>query len=79
MMRTNIKYIQHAAVREDAIKNKKIQGSPTGKKGRQIIKPEQMGHNVQVIGLYEYCLDCGRETKAKHNASAKIMFWRRQY
>eukprot|EP00972_Heterocapsa_arctica_P056061 8269326-Heterocapsa_arctica.AAC.1 len=38
-----------------------------------------MVHNVQVIGLYEYCLDCGRETKAKHNASAKIIFWRRQY
>ena len=38
-----------------------------------------MGHNVQISGIYEYCLGCGRETKAKHNISAKIIFWRRQY
>eukprot|EP00972_Heterocapsa_arctica_P111464 16409772-Heterocapsa_arctica.AAC.1 len=79
MMRTYIKYIQHTLVREDALKNKKIKGSPTDKKGRQIIRPEQMGHDVQTSGVYEYCLGCGRETQAKHNLSAKRIFWRRQY
>eukprot|EP00972_Heterocapsa_arctica_P002509 364167-Heterocapsa_arctica.AAC.1 len=42
MLRNYIRYIQHTLVREDALKNKKIKGSP--KKGRQIIRPEQMGH-----------------------------------
>eukprot|EP00972_Heterocapsa_arctica_P040327 5941671-Heterocapsa_arctica.AAC.1 len=32
MLRTYIKSIQHASIKEDAIKNKKIKGSPTGKK-----------------------------------------------
>eukprot|EP00972_Heterocapsa_arctica_P076141 11231682-Heterocapsa_arctica.AAC.1 len=49
-------YIQHTLVREDALKINKIKGSPTGKKGRQIIIPEQMGHEVQTCGDYEYCL-----------------------
>eukprot|EP00972_Heterocapsa_arctica_P099962 14741298-Heterocapsa_arctica.AAC.1 len=79
MLRTYISYIHHTLVRDDALKNKKIKGSPTGKKGRQIIKPDQMSHDVQVCGDYEYCLGCGRETQAKHIASAKRIFWRRQY
>eukprot|EP00972_Heterocapsa_arctica_P031846 4691769-Heterocapsa_arctica.AAC.1 len=44
VLRNYIRYIQHTLVREDALKNKKIKGSPTVKKGRQIIRPEQMGH-----------------------------------
>eukprot|EP00972_Heterocapsa_arctica_P003816 568604-Heterocapsa_arctica.AAC.1 len=36
-----------------------------------------MGHDVQISGEYEYCLGCGRTTKAKHSASAKSVFWRR--
>eukprot|EP00972_Heterocapsa_arctica_P095840 14140056-Heterocapsa_arctica.AAC.1 len=38
-----------------------------------------MGHEVQTCGDYEYCLECGRNTKAKHSTSAKIVFWRREY
>eukprot|EP00972_Heterocapsa_arctica_P027760 4082111-Heterocapsa_arctica.AAC.1 len=37
---------------EDALNNKKIKGSPIGKKGRHIIIPEQMGHEVQTCGDY---------------------------
>eukprot|EP00972_Heterocapsa_arctica_P067633 9985333-Heterocapsa_arctica.AAC.1 len=44
MLRNYIRYIQHTLVREDALNNKNIKGSPTGKKGRQMIRPEQMGH-----------------------------------
>eukprot|EP00972_Heterocapsa_arctica_P115004 16445561-Heterocapsa_arctica.AAC.1 len=38
-----------------------------------------MGHELQTSGGYEYCLGCGRETKAKHSTSATLIFWRRQY
>eukprot|EP00972_Heterocapsa_arctica_P069139 10216851-Heterocapsa_arctica.AAC.1 len=38
-----------------------------------------MGHEVQTCGDYEYCLGCGRTTKAKHSTSANIVFCRRQY
>eukprot|EP00972_Heterocapsa_arctica_P016012 2360988-Heterocapsa_arctica.AAC.1 len=38
-----------------------------------------MGHEVQTCGDYEYCLGCGRTTKATHCTSAKRVFWRRQY
>eukprot|EP00972_Heterocapsa_arctica_P026565 3911508-Heterocapsa_arctica.AAC.1 len=38
-----------------------------------------MGHEVQISGEYEYCLGCGRETKAKHSTSAKLCFGRREY
>eukprot|EP00972_Heterocapsa_arctica_P082314 12130235-Heterocapsa_arctica.AAC.1 len=79
MLRNYIRYIQHTLVREDALKHKKIKGFPTGMKGRQIIRPEQMGHEVQTCDDYEYCLGCGRTTKAKHSTSAKRVFWRRQY
>ncbi len=78
-MKTYIKYIQHTLVREDALKNKKVKGSPTGKKGRPIIRPEQMGQVVQTSGVYEYCLGCGREAQAKQHASTNIIFWRRQF
>eukprot|EP00972_Heterocapsa_arctica_P021862 3216106-Heterocapsa_arctica.AAC.1 len=38
-----------------------------------------MEHVVQTCGDYDYCLGCGRTTKAKHSNSAKRLFWRRQY
>eukprot|EP00972_Heterocapsa_arctica_P008160 1193067-Heterocapsa_arctica.AAC.1 len=79
MLRNYIRYIQHTFVREDSIKNKQIKGSPTGKKGIQIIRPERMGHEVQTCGDYEYCLGCGQNTKAKRSISAKKVFWRREY
>eukprot|EP00972_Heterocapsa_arctica_P055956 8253309-Heterocapsa_arctica.AAC.1 len=79
MLRTYIRYIQHTLVREDALKHKRIKGSPTGKKGRQIIRPEQMGHGVQTNGDYEYCLGCGRTSKAKYDKSAKRVFWGREF
>eukprot|EP00972_Heterocapsa_arctica_P048518 7151911-Heterocapsa_arctica.AAC.1 len=66
MLNTYISYIQHSLVREDALKNNNIKGTPTGTKGIHIIRPEQMGHEVQTCGDYEYCLGCGRNTKAKH-------------
>eukprot|EP00972_Heterocapsa_arctica_P106269 15655441-Heterocapsa_arctica.AAC.1 len=52
MLINYIIYIQHTLVREGALTNKKIKGSPTGKKGRQIIRPEHMGHEVQTCGDY---------------------------
>eukprot|EP00972_Heterocapsa_arctica_P034734 5113810-Heterocapsa_arctica.AAC.1 len=61
------------------LRTTKIKGTPTGTKGRQIIMPEQMGHEVQISGDYEYCRGCGRTTKAKSSTSAKRVFWRRQY
>eukprot|EP00972_Heterocapsa_arctica_P037520 5524320-Heterocapsa_arctica.AAC.1 len=78
VLRNYIIYIQHTLVREDALEHKHIKGSPTGKKGRQIVRPEQMGHEVQTCDDYEYCLGRGRTTKAKHSTSATIIFWRRQ-
>eukprot|EP00972_Heterocapsa_arctica_P019610 2893753-Heterocapsa_arctica.AAC.1 len=38
-----------------------------------------MGHEVQTIGGYKYCLGRGRETKAKHSTSTKRKCRRRQY
>eukprot|EP00972_Heterocapsa_arctica_P082627 12174841-Heterocapsa_arctica.AAC.1 len=52
MLRNYIRYIQHTLVREDAFNNNNIKGPPTGKKGRHIIRPEQMGHEVQTCGDY---------------------------
>eukprot|EP00972_Heterocapsa_arctica_P099447 14674593-Heterocapsa_arctica.AAC.1 len=77
MINNYISYIQHSLVREDALKNIKIKGTPTGTKGRQIIRPEQMGQKVQTCGDYEYCLGCGRNAKAKHSKSANTILWRR--
>eukprot|EP00972_Heterocapsa_arctica_P065625 9685467-Heterocapsa_arctica.AAC.1 len=66
MLRNYIIYINHPDVRKYALDNKSIKGTPTGTKGIHIIRPEQMGHEVQTCGDYEYCLGCGRSTKAKH-------------
>eukprot|EP00972_Heterocapsa_arctica_P061111 9009652-Heterocapsa_arctica.AAC.1 len=38
-----------------------------------------MGHKVQSCGDYEYCLGCGRNTKAKRSKSANNIFWRSEY
>eukprot|EP00972_Heterocapsa_arctica_P090839 13404047-Heterocapsa_arctica.AAC.1 len=75
MLTNYIRYIQHTLVRGDAPNNKHIKGTPTGKEGRQIIRPELMGHEVQTCGDYEYCLGCGRNAKAKHSTSAKRVLW----
>eukprot|EP00972_Heterocapsa_arctica_P067214 9919296-Heterocapsa_arctica.AAC.1 len=40
--------------------------------------PEQLGHDVNICGKYEYCLGWGRNTKAKHIDTAKHVFWRRE-
>eukprot|EP00972_Heterocapsa_arctica_P029637 4365902-Heterocapsa_arctica.AAC.1 len=37
-----------------------------------------MGLEVQTNGDYEYCLGCGRNTKAKYSKSTKRVFWRRE-
>eukprot|EP00972_Heterocapsa_arctica_P095779 14125777-Heterocapsa_arctica.AAC.1 len=39
--------------------------------------PEQLGHEVKIHGDYEYCLNCGKYTKAKHIETAKHVFWRK--
>eukprot|EP00972_Heterocapsa_arctica_P036327 5346187-Heterocapsa_arctica.AAC.1 len=64
-------YITHPFVRKDALDNTNIKRTPTGTKRRQIIRPEQMGHEVLICGDYEYCLGCGRTTKTKLSTSAK--------
>eukprot|EP00972_Heterocapsa_arctica_P100134 14765838-Heterocapsa_arctica.AAC.1 len=43
-LKNYIIYINHPLVRTYALYNKKIKGTPPGTKGRQIIRPEQMGH-----------------------------------
>eukprot|EP00972_Heterocapsa_arctica_P010311 1514976-Heterocapsa_arctica.AAC.1 len=59
MMRTYIKYIVNPLARKDIERNAKVKGKPEGKKGRPCIMPEQLGHEVQASGEYEYCLGCG--------------------
>eukprot|EP00972_Heterocapsa_arctica_P045064 6651766-Heterocapsa_arctica.AAC.1 len=76
-MKTYIKYVENPLVKEDAEKHKNIKGTKTGAVGRPSILPEQLGHEVQTHGNYEYCLKCGRCTKAKHIDTAKHVFWRR--
>eukprot|EP00972_Heterocapsa_arctica_P039010 5745883-Heterocapsa_arctica.AAC.1 len=71
MMNTYIKYIKHPLVNEDAEQHKNIKGTKTGAVGRPSILPEQLGHDVNICGDYEYCLGCGRSTKAKHIETAK--------
>eukprot|EP00972_Heterocapsa_arctica_P027395 4028401-Heterocapsa_arctica.AAC.1 len=53
---------------------KRSKALPGKKNGRQIIRPAQMGHEIQTCGDYEYCLGCGRNTKAKHSTSATKSF-----
>eukprot|EP00972_Heterocapsa_arctica_P107987 15904959-Heterocapsa_arctica.AAC.1 len=80
-MKTYIKYIKNPLVKEDAEKHTNIKGTKTGAVGRPTILPEQLGHEVQTAstakGEYEYCLKCGKYTKAKHIETAKHIFWRR--
>eukprot|EP00972_Heterocapsa_arctica_P053131 7824658-Heterocapsa_arctica.AAC.1 len=71
MLKNYIIYINHPDVRKYALYNNKIKGTPTGTKGRHIIRPEQIGKEVQTCGDYAYCLGCGRSTKAKRSTSAK--------
>eukprot|EP00972_Heterocapsa_arctica_P112660 16433016-Heterocapsa_arctica.AAC.1 len=72
MLKKSIIYITHPLVITYALDNKQIKGTPTGTNGRQIMMPERMGHEVRISGDYEYCLGCGRTTKAKHSTSAKL-------
>eukprot|EP00972_Heterocapsa_arctica_P025332 3731413-Heterocapsa_arctica.AAC.1 len=39
--------------------------------------PDQLGHEVQASGEYEYCIGCGRRAKATHIESARIIIRRR--
>eukprot|EP00972_Heterocapsa_arctica_P048043 7084977-Heterocapsa_arctica.AAC.1 len=55
-----------------------LKGTKTGAAGRPSILPAQLGHDVKICGDTEYCLGCGRCTKAKHIDIAKHVFWRRQ-
>eukprot|EP00972_Heterocapsa_arctica_P041121 6060562-Heterocapsa_arctica.AAC.1 len=55
---------------------KKVKGTKTGAVGRPSILPEQLGHDVKTCGEYEYCLGCGRSTKATRIDTAKHVFWR---
>eukprot|EP00972_Heterocapsa_arctica_P082759 12194326-Heterocapsa_arctica.AAC.1 len=57
-------------VGKDIEGNAKVKGDPEGKKGRSCIKPEQLGHDVQTSGEYEYCLGCGRCLEATHTLRA---------
>eukprot|EP00972_Heterocapsa_arctica_P018863 2788347-Heterocapsa_arctica.AAC.1 len=77
MVRTYRKYITNPLVRKDIESDAKVKGTPEGKKGKPCTRPEQLGHDVQTSGEYEYCLGCGRCTKATHIESARRIFWRR--
>eukprot|EP00972_Heterocapsa_arctica_P058414 8617965-Heterocapsa_arctica.AAC.1 len=71
MMFTYLKYIKKPLVRKDSEENKKVKGTETGAVGRPTILPEHLGHEVNICGDTEYCLGCGRSTKAKHIDTAK--------
>eukprot|EP00972_Heterocapsa_arctica_P084148 12396458-Heterocapsa_arctica.AAC.1 len=77
MISTYTRYINNPLVRKDAEDNKKVKGTKTGAVGRPSILLEQLGHDVRICGDTEYCLACGRSTKAKHIDTAKHVFWRR--
>eukprot|EP00972_Heterocapsa_arctica_P043922 6486025-Heterocapsa_arctica.AAC.1 len=62
-----LKYIANPLVRTYALDNNNIKGTPTGIKGRRIITPEHVGHEVNVSGDYEYCPGCGRTITPKQN------------
>eukprot|EP00972_Heterocapsa_arctica_P034499 5079975-Heterocapsa_arctica.AAC.1 len=78
MISTYQRYITDPLVRKDVITNIKIKGTPSVNKGRPTIRPEQLGHDVHVSCKFEYCLGCGRSTKAAHIATASVVFWKRQ-
>eukprot|EP00972_Heterocapsa_arctica_P071764 10599328-Heterocapsa_arctica.AAC.1 len=59
---------------KDAKEHKNVKGTKTGAVGRPSILPEQLGHEVKICGDNEYCLGCGRGTKAKHIDTAKHVF-----
>eukprot|EP00972_Heterocapsa_arctica_P085141 12545429-Heterocapsa_arctica.AAC.1 len=71
VMNTYINYIKNLLVKEDAEKHKNMKGTKTGAVGRPSVLPEQLGHDVKLCGEHEYCLGCGRSTKAKHIDTAK--------
>eukprot|EP00972_Heterocapsa_arctica_P019987 2950153-Heterocapsa_arctica.AAC.1 len=58
-------------VRKDAEENKKVKGTKTGAVGRPTILLEKLGHEVRICGDTEFCLGCGRSTKANHIDTAK--------
>eukprot|EP00972_Heterocapsa_arctica_P077856 11484433-Heterocapsa_arctica.AAC.1 len=66
-----MRYIKTTIVRKDAESNAKVKGTKIGAVGRPTIRPEQMGHEVHTCGDTEYCLGCGRCTKARHIVTAK--------
>eukprot|EP00972_Heterocapsa_arctica_P036916 5435113-Heterocapsa_arctica.AAC.1 len=78
MISTYTKYIKNPLVRKDAEENNKVNGTKTRAVGRPSILPEHLGHDVNICGDTEYCLGCGRSTKAKNIDTAKHVFWRRQ-
>eukprot|EP00972_Heterocapsa_arctica_P048035 7084478-Heterocapsa_arctica.AAC.1 len=78
MIYTYLRYIKNPLVRTDVETNAKVKGTKTGAVGRPTILPEQMGHEVHICGDTEYCLACGRSTKAKHIETANHVFWRKQ-
>eukprot|EP00972_Heterocapsa_arctica_P035598 5238703-Heterocapsa_arctica.AAC.1 len=43
-------YITNPLVRKDIEMNAKIKGTPSGKKSRPSIRPEQLGHDVKFSG-----------------------------
>eukprot|EP00972_Heterocapsa_arctica_P045916 6775993-Heterocapsa_arctica.AAC.1 len=78
MIYAYLKYIKNFLVNKHAEENKHVKGDKTGAVGRPTILPEQVGHEFRICGDTEYCLGCGRSTKAKHIDIAKHVFWRRQ-
>eukprot|EP00972_Heterocapsa_arctica_P025225 3716929-Heterocapsa_arctica.AAC.1 len=43
-------YITNSLIKKDISVNVKIKGTPSGKKGRPSIRPEQSGHDVKISG-----------------------------
>eukprot|EP00972_Heterocapsa_arctica_P012499 1837304-Heterocapsa_arctica.AAC.1 len=74
MLRNYTRYIQHTLVREDALNNKKIKGSPTGKKGRQIIRPEQWDMKSRPAGTMSAVLGVGEITRLSTVSRRKEYF-----
>eukprot|EP00972_Heterocapsa_arctica_P043183 6366784-Heterocapsa_arctica.AAC.1 len=71
MINTYKKYTTNPLVRKHIEINVKIKGTPSGKKGRPSIRPEQLGHDVTISGDFKCCLGCGRSTTATRVERAK--------
>eukprot|EP00972_Heterocapsa_arctica_P101251 14925125-Heterocapsa_arctica.AAC.1 len=57
---------------------KRLKVPPRERKADKLLDRSKWDMKYRSV-VTEYCLGCGRETKAKHSTSAKLTCWRRQF